>query len=129
MCCFEVVNVSTTVRKVSASLILTVLVCLLLNSIIYPHAHRLHDGQVITHAHPHQSNPENESPFENHSHSEGEFWLLDLIYHAVYEAGDNVTLHKPVLPEHCIEFRCTQVAQCTSAPLSYVLSFRGPPVM
>ncbi len=116
-------------RKVSAGLILTVLACLLLNSIVYQHAHKLDDGQVITHAHPYQSNPESESPFEKHSHSEGEFWLLDLIYHAVYEEGANITPLKPLLPEHNKEFKCARVAQCTSPPLSYVLSFRGPPVM
>lgn len=56
-------------------------VCILLyNSAVNIHSHRL-NGNIITHAHPYNNNPESPtSPVQNHKHTSFEFFVLNKVF-------------------------------------------------
>ena len=54
----------------------------LVNGVVFRHAHRLADGTIICHAHPYKSSPGTQSP--NHAHSRDELIWLDAFTNALY---------------------------------------------
>lgn len=50
---------------------------MLLNGIVFRHAHKLSSGKIITHAHPYKSSNSN-SPFQPNDHTNNELFLLDM---------------------------------------------------
>lgn len=56
---------------------------MLLNGIVFRHAHKLSSGKIITHAHPYKSANSN-SPFQPNDHTSNEIFLLDAFSNAVF---------------------------------------------
>lgn len=77
------------IRNLAVALQLSIVLGLLVNNSLYWHSHLLHTGEVIEHAHP--VRPSQDGPFESYSHTESEWWILDIIAHAVFfsEAAPN----------------------------------------
>ncbi|MBM3418006.1 MAG: hypothetical protein FJY17_03665 [Bacteroidetes bacterium] len=77
------------IQNLAGALQLSMILGLLVNNSLYWHSHLLHTGEVIEHAHPYV--PSQDGPFESHSHTESEWWILDIIAHAVFysEAAPN----------------------------------------
>lgn|GEM_PF-527358 len=62
-------------RQKIARGILVLFTLMLLNGVVFRHAHRLPNGQIISHAHPYK--PVGNSPIQPNNHTEHELFLLD----------------------------------------------------
>ncbi|MCP1385826.1 hypothetical protein [Runella salmonicolor] len=70
------------IRQTIANGILVLFTLVLLNGIVFRHAHRLSNGQIITHAHPYK--PVGNSPIQPNNHSDQELFLLDAFAHILF---------------------------------------------
>ena len=73
-------------RTVLARFLLGLFVAIMLNGLVFRHAHRLADGTIITHAHPY--NPFGKSPLSSNPHSRHELVMLDLFSNATLTTPD-----------------------------------------
>jgi hypothetical protein len=64
------------IRQTIAQGFLVIFTLMLLNGIVFRHAHKLSSGKIITHAHPYKSSNSN-SPFQPNDHTNNELFLLD----------------------------------------------------
>ncbi len=60
-------------------LLIVAMVALMINRVVYAHIHVLHNGSVVTHAHPFSKSPEG-NPDSSHQHSNTELFLLDQLH-------------------------------------------------
>jgi len=75
--CVKVKNLSS-IKHISISIQLILMIAILANGIIFTHAHRNFSGELITHAHPYSS--DSDCPVDpGHSHSAEEFEWIDLL--------------------------------------------------
>lgn len=113
-------------RPVLARLLLGLFVAIVVNGMVFRHAHRLADGTIITHAHPY--NPFGKSPISSNPHSRHELVTLDVFSNAVITAPDGVLS----LPEPTIHFLVVTLLSDCLLPTCNVFSSsplnRGPPV-
>ena len=58
-------------------LVLPATVWLIINSAINSHYHKLQNGKIVQHCHPFKHNENNKSPFEDHNHTDFEYYILD----------------------------------------------------
>ncbi|MEI7581310.1 hypothetical protein [Runella sp.] len=65
------------IRQTIAQGFLVIFSLMLLNGIVFRHAHKLSSGKIITHAHPYKSSNSN-SPFQPNDHTNNELFLLDM---------------------------------------------------
>jgi hypothetical protein len=65
------------IRQSIAQGFLVIFTLMLLNGIVFRHAHKLSSGKIITHAHPYKSSNSN-SPFQPNDHTNNELFLLDM---------------------------------------------------
>lgn len=63
-------------------------VAVLINGVVFRHAHRLADGTIICHAHPYKSSPGTQFP--THAHTRDELIWLDAFANALYANPDAV---------------------------------------
>jgi hypothetical protein len=115
------------IRRLIAHSFLALFALMLLNGVVFRHAHKLSSGKVITHAHPYKPVS---TPYQPNTHTENELYLLDLVSNTVFTTS-------PVLG---VVLLCSTVfiLQKTSffhyhqrflSRTSLVLSLRGPPVL
>lgn len=71
-----------------ARFLLGLYVAVLVNGVVFRHAHRLVDGTIICHAHPYKSLPGTQFP--SHAHSRDELIWLDTFANALYANPDAV---------------------------------------
>ena len=69
-----------------ARLLLGLYLAVLVNGVVFRHAHRLADGTVICHAHPYKSS--SGTQFPTHAHSSDELIWLDAFTNALYANAD-----------------------------------------
>jgi len=69
--------------KLLLLLILPAAVWFIINSTVNCHCHKLQNGKVVQHCHPFTHNEQNHSPFEDHKHTDSEYFILDLISYTV----------------------------------------------
>ena len=82
-------------RPVLARLLLGLFVAIVVNGLVFRHAHRLADGTIITHAHPY--NPFGKSPISSNPHSRHELVTLDLFSNTTFTTPDTfLTLSGPL---------------------------------
>ncbi len=65
-------------KKYVAILLLFCWGAILSNNFVYWHGHKLANGKIIWHAHPYKKSS-SDNPFPDHSHSNSELTLLDLL--------------------------------------------------
>lgn len=115
-------------RPTVASGLFALFALLTLNNVVFRHAHRLANGQIITHAHPYW--PTNSKcPYQPNHHTNGQLVLLDALSHAIFlpEAAAVV-----VAPRTQVVFETTLVIFDEAQPFSPLLrafSQRGPPAL
>ncbi len=98
------------------------------------HYHQLPNGQLVKHAHPFQSqaenNPERETgfPFENHHHSEKEIFFLGTIsdFHTIVVAECCTTI--PLVPENSITLALNVLDPQPGIPMRFPF-LRAPPLV
>jgi hypothetical protein len=71
------------IRQIIAQGFLVIFTLMLLNGIVFRHAHKLSSGKIITHAHPYKSSNSN-SPFQPNDHTNNELFLLDTFSNAPF---------------------------------------------
>ena len=119
-------NTLSAIRKTVTWAHIVLYALLLANGVVFRHSHKLNGGRIISHAHPYERS--NDSPFQNHHHSEGELWLLDLVSNGIYVGGECVTakadgfIGYPVTPSE----KRPEVYYHTF--FTSAVSLRGPPV-
>lgn len=113
-------------RPTIAGVLLAFFSLLTLNNIVFRHAHRLANGQIITHAHPYWPS-KNKPPYQPNHHTNGQLVLLDAISHAVFlpDAPPVFIELRPVV-EFASPSLLVQQAWPVSAPIR-ILPQRGPP--
>lgn len=77
-----------------ARFLFSLYIAVLVNGVVFRHAHRLADGTIICHAHPYKSSPG--AQFPSHSHSRDELIWLDAFANALYDSS-NAVLWTPLL--------------------------------
>nr|WP_235985324.1 hypothetical protein [Spirosoma utsteinense] len=98
----------------------------LVNGVVFRHAHRLADGTIICHAHPYKSSPGTQFP--SHSHSRDELIWLDAFTNALY---DNLDTGLWVLAAVMVLLLTAVGAVQTTSPFKtthVAFRHRGPPV-
>lgn len=65
-----------------ARFLLVLYIAVLVNGVVFRHAHRLADGTIICHAHPYRSSPGTQFP--THAHNRDELIWLDAFANALY---------------------------------------------
>jgi len=60
---------------------------LLCNNLANIHGHVLPNGRMLWHAHPYKPDKNSRSPFQSHTHSDGELLFLDSLCHAGFLPG------------------------------------------
>lgn len=73
------------IRQTIAQGFLVIFTLMLLNGIVFRHAHKLSSGKIITHAHPYKASNSN-TPFQPNDHTKNELFLLDSLTNATYAA-------------------------------------------
>lgn len=73
------------IRQTIAQGFLVLFTLMLLNGIVFRHAHKLSSGKIITHAHPYKAANSN-TPFQPNDHTKNELFLLDSLTNATYAA-------------------------------------------
>lgn len=71
-----------------ARFLLGLYIAVLINGVVFRHAHRLADGTIICHAHPYSGSPGTQFP--THAHSRDELIWLDTFANALYANPDAV---------------------------------------
>ena len=109
-----------------ARFLLGLYVAVLVNGVVFRHAHRLADGSIICHAHPYKSSPGTQFP--SHAHSRDELIWLDTFANALY-ANPAVAVWITLLA--VISLLAIGVAALLSSSFStthVAFNYRGPPV-
>ncbi|RRB01045.1 hypothetical protein [Larkinella rosea] len=70
-------------RRKIARFLLILFSLMMVNSVIFRHAHRLASGRIIVHAHPFK--PVGDSPYQPNTHTYGELFWLDNFTNALYD--------------------------------------------
>ncbi|WP_234735136.1 hypothetical protein [Tellurirhabdus bombi] len=70
-------------RRLIARILLIIFSMMMVNGIVFRHAHKLPSGRVIIHAHPYW--PINKSPYQPNTHTTQELFWLDTVSNLVFE--------------------------------------------
>ncbi len=113
-------------RPLLLRLLVGLFVAIVVNGMVFRHAHRLADGTIITHAHPY--NPFGKSPISSNPHSRQELVSLHLFSNTAFTALDTfLTLAGPtvvlLLVTLLVALTLPVCAVFGASPLN-----RGPPV-
>ncbi len=114
-------------RPTVASGLFALFALLTLNNIVFRHAHRLANGQIVTHAHPYWPS-KSKCPYQPNHHTNGQLVLLDALSHALF-LPEVPTL--VVAPRTELVFATATLTFDENQPFSPLLrafSQRGPPV-
>lgn len=71
-------------RQKIARILLILFSFMLVNSVVFRHAHKLASGRIIVHAHPYI--PVGDSPYQPNTHTIGELFWLDNFTNALYDS-------------------------------------------
>ncbi|WP_420146788.1 hypothetical protein [Spirosoma sp.] len=109
-----------------ARFLLGLYVAVLVNGVVFRHAHRLADGTVICHAHPYKSSPGTQFP--NHAHSRDELIWFDAFDNLLYASNSSFTW-TTVLATILLVFAGSVVLVPFHRPSTHVaFQHRGPPI-
>ncbi|MEZ4900770.1 MAG: hypothetical protein R2822_02965 [Spirosomataceae bacterium] len=117
------------IRHLIARGFMVIFALMLLNGIVFRHAHRLSSGKVITHAHPYKLNNPS-GPYQPNDHTANELFLLDMFSNAAFVGLTLTVVVAPVkrvlAPQFTYQFSYLSVAYHT--PSLGRFSPRGPPI-
>lgn len=63
------------IKQLVASLVIIAIGLLVVNNVVFLHAHKLTNGKIVVHAHPYNKGQDS-APFKKHDHSSSEFILI-----------------------------------------------------
>ncbi|AQG81286.1 hypothetical protein [Spirosoma montaniterrae] len=98
----------------------------LINGVLFRHAHRLADGTIICHAHPFKGTPGTQYP--NHTHTNDQFIWLDAFANALYGVDGPVNWTPLVLIIWLVATTRTVRTVRSFSSVHVAFRHRGPPV-
>ncbi len=101
---------------------------MLLNGVVFRHAHKLSSGKVITHAHPYK--PVGDAPYQPNGHTNNELLLLDLASNGWFALAPVVAVL--LLSVAFFAFQKSAFFHYLASFLQRIqvhISLRGPPVL
>lgn len=66
-------------KYIFLAILLPAILCLYYNTAANGHYHKLSDGEIVYHSHPYHHQSSDDSPYENHHHSDFEYSILTQI--------------------------------------------------
>ncbi|WP_093919302.1 hypothetical protein [Sunxiuqinia elliptica] len=63
------------IKQLVASLVIVAMGLLVVNNVVFLHAHKLTNGKIVVHAHPYNKGQDS-APFKKHNHSSNELTLI-----------------------------------------------------
>jgi len=117
------------IQKSGKFLLLFVLpttVWLIINSAVNGHYHKLQNGEIIHHCHPFKHNENNKSPFEDHPHSNAEYYILDQISNTIVLLSSFFIFYSTTLSYK--EINHFRVLLLPLKNYSFSNNYRSPPV-
>jgi hypothetical protein len=121
------VNALNTIRRQLASLLFAFYTLIMLNNVIFQHAHRLSDGRIIVHAHPYWPTKGNCPYLPNH-HTRNELTLLQSFSHVSYLPYDFLQIELIPCATDTTVLRLFQYVASSWASVFFTFSPRGPPI-
>jgi hypothetical protein len=112
-------------RFVIARFLFSLYIAVLVNGVVFRHAHRLADGTIICHAHPYKSSPGTQFP--NHSHNRDELIWLDAFANALYAGSDAVVWVALALSALLLAVKGVTSVASTPVATHTAFRYRGPP--
>lgn len=112
-------------RKI-ARMLLILFSLMMVNSIVFRHAHRLASGRIVVHAHPFK--PVGDSPYQPNTHTSAELFWLDTFTNALYDGLTPLVLLRALLSKPLI-LRFRSVYESIQSHFFPYFSHRGPPVV
>lgn len=114
------------IRPLIARGFLVLFALMLLNGVVFRHAHKLSSGKIITHAHPYK--PIGNTPYQPNTHTENELYLLDLMANGNYLTVPEIAIVALALATFIItQSSFFAYRQRFLSRTEQVLSLRGPP--
>ncbi|GAB2525093.1 hypothetical protein [Spirosoma aerophilum] len=101
-------------------------VAVLINGVVFRHAHRLSDGTIICHAHPYKSSPGTQFP--THAHTRDELIWLDAFANALYANPDGVIWVAALVLLVLLSVAISPVASFLFSSSHVAFRHRGPPI-
>ncbi|WP_266363844.1 hypothetical protein [Tellurirhabdus rosea] len=111
-------------RRLVARILLIVFSLMLVNGIVFRHAHKLPNGRVISHAHPYW--PVGNSPYQPNTHTAHELFWLDTVTNLFFEAPAVLLLTLTVRMTAPVTGVLLYVPPFSRTIVRF-LSLRGPP--
>ncbi len=119
-------NIVRKIKFVFIAILLPAIFCLYFNQAFNGHSHKLPNGEIVHHAHPYQHQNNNESPFENHRHTEFEYVILALLSNPFVLLSVFLVLISPLtIPIKIIGYKPNRLFSSYNYQYSNV--YRGPP--
>ncbi|WP_164851282.1 hypothetical protein [Larkinella soli] len=113
-------------RRRIARVLLILFSLMLVNSVVFRHAHRLASGRIIVHAHPYK--PVGNSPYQPNTHTNNELFWLETLSNVLYDGSMPLLFVLAVRPMPVV--RVFQVIQTLFFTHYFpFFSHRGPPVV
>ncbi|TAF78542.1 MAG: hypothetical protein EAZ50_13660 [Runella slithyformis] len=115
-------------RQIIARSFLVIFTLMLLNGVVFRHAHKLSSGKVITHAHPYK--PVGDAPYQPNGHTNNELLLLDLASNGWFALAPVVAVL--LLSVAFFAFQKSAFFHYLASFLQRIqvhISLRGPPVL
>ncbi|MBE9480625.1 MAG: hypothetical protein IMY69_02895 [Bacteroidetes bacterium] len=107
-------------------LLLPAIFGLFFNQATNGHYHKLPNGEIVHHSHPYHHQDNHESPFENHPHSESEYFILALLSNPLTLLCFFLVLTNPIkILYRKIEYQTTETF--STYKYQYPNVYRGPP--
>ncbi|MFN4144435.1 MAG: hypothetical protein ACK4GN_01335 [Runella sp.] len=117
---------SSHIRQRLALCLFALFALMLLNGVVFRHAHKLSSGKVITHAHPYK--PVGNLPYQPNNHTDNELFLLDLMANGSFVAAPSVSMPALALAVFVIlKSSFLAYRQRFLSRTKHALSLRGPP--
>ena len=98
----------------------------IINFAINGHYHKLPNGEVIHHSHPYKHNKNNKLPFEDHHHTDSEYFILDQISKPLFLLNILFILH--LITSSFKEINLFNVLNLPSKKYCFSNNYRSPPV-
>lgn len=116
------------IRYTVARSFLVIFTLMLLNGIVFRHAHRLSNGKVITHAHPYK--PVGDSPFQPNNHTSNELFLLNIASNTPFVDLTVLVVLAAIVRVQLLfpQYISSYLSKNYSEPSFSESSLRGPPM-
>jgi hypothetical protein len=113
-------------RRKIARVLLILFSLMMVNSVVFRHAHKLASGRIIVHAHPFK--PVGDGPYQPNTHTSNELFWLENFTNVLYDGLIPFVFACVILSTPTVQ-RFLVIYQSISTHFFPYFSHRGPPVV